>query len=89
MPLLTFTGHLRDIAPQGASRFDGHTVGEVLEKAFAAHPRLKHYVLDDQGHVREHVIIFIDDEHIPRETALSVPITDNSDIYVLQALSGG
>ena len=89
MARLTFTGHLRDIAPEAPAAFPGDTLGEVLQAAFGTAPRLRHYILDDQGRVRQHVIIFIDDEHIPRETALSVPITEHSDIYVLQALSGG
>jgi hypothetical protein len=32
---------------------------EVLEAAFAAAPELRHYVLDDQGHIRKHVAVFV------------------------------
>lgn len=89
MAQLVFTAHLRDIGPTDARAYRGDTVGAVLSHAFADYPRLRHYILDDQGRVRKHVIIFVDNEQVPREKSLTTPVHAASEIYVLQALSGG
>jgi hypothetical protein len=60
-----------------------------LESAFAVNPLLRGYVLDDQGHLRENVVIFIDGRRCADRTRLDDPLQPNSQVYVLQALSGG
>jgi sulfur-carrier protein len=67
----------------------GLTVCEVLEKIFAANPQARGYVLDDQAALRKHITIFIDGRVIHDRIRLSDAVTENSKIYVLQALSGG
>lgn len=89
MPRLIFTNHLNGVAPAGEPEFPGGTVGEVLAAAFAAHPGLRHYILDDQGRLRKQVIVFADNRKLDRATALAVPVNETSEIFVLQALSGG
>jgi sulfur carrier protein ThiS len=89
MAQIAFTSHLRAVAPAEPVDCPGTTVGDLLEALAAEYPLLKPYLLDDQGRVRRHVAIFIDGELKPRETALSLPVTDASEVYVLQALSGG
>jgi hypothetical protein len=46
-------------------------------------------VLDDQGRLRQHVNIFIDGVMIKDRNHLSDPFQENSEIYIMQALSGG
>ena len=65
------------------------TLGEALEASFAANPQLRAYVLDEQGHLRKHVAVFIDGQMIRNRQDLSHPLTPSSEVYVLQALSGG
>lgn len=65
------------------------TLRDALDASFAANPQLRGYVLDDQGHVRKHVAIFIDGEILQDRCNLSVPLGPSSEVYVLQALSGG
>jgi len=89
VPRLIFTSHLDGVAPQGEPEFAGTTVGEVLDGAFAAHPGLRHYILDDQGRIRKHVIIFAGERQVNRVGGLEMAVDDASEIYVLQALSGG
>jgi hypothetical protein len=60
-----------------------------LDSAFAANPLLRGYVLDDQGHLRENVVIFIDGRRCADRTRLDDPLQPDSKVYVLQALSGG
>ncbi len=88
MATMRFTSHLRKVAPGGDVEVNGPTVAAALEQAFAAAPKLRGYVLDDQGRLRKHVVIYLDGERQPPD-CLSVPVAPQSDIYVLQALSGG
>jgi molybdopterin synthase sulfur carrier subunit len=60
-----------------------------LDSAFALNPRLRGYVLDEQGHLRENVAIFIDGRRCADRIRLDDPLQPDSKVYVLQALSGG
>jgi sulfur carrier protein ThiS len=60
-----------------------------LEASFALNPRLRGYVLDDQGHLRENVVVFVDGKRCLDRTRLDDPLQPDSKVYVLQALSGG
>lgn len=75
-----------DVLP---AELPGATVGEVLAALFATSPRLRSYVLDDQGAVRKHVAIFVDGEQIDDRSGLGDPLGADAEVYVMQALSGG
>ena len=62
---------------------------EVLDDVFRQNPQLRGYVLDDLGHLRKHVVVFIDGEMIEDRTALSDTVAPTSELFVMQALSGG
>jgi hypothetical protein len=89
MPRVIFTTHLGGLVPEGEAVFPGETVGEVLDRAFAAWPGLRHYILDDQDRVRKHIVMFLGDVRLDNGAALRTPLAETSEIYVLQALSGG
>lgn len=89
MAKIAFTRHLREVAPCEPTRYDGATLAEVLDAVGRDYPRLKSYVLDDQGRVRQHVAIFVDGALRPREGALGLPMSETTEVYVFQALSGG
>lgn len=67
----------------------GRTVREALDVVFAANPRARSYVLDDQGALRKHMVIFIDESTIRDRQTLSDAIDEDTELYVMQALSGG
>jgi hypothetical protein len=46
-------------------------------------------VLDEQGHLRENVVIFIDGRRSTDRVGLDDPLRPDSMVYILQALSGG
>lgn len=88
MAKVYFTAHLRSVAPDGAVDAGGATVGAVLQDVFARHPTPKGYVLDDQERVRLHIAVFVDGVHI-RKNMLDHPLHAASEVYIMQALSGG
>ena len=89
MASVQFTSHLRKVAPVGTLTVGGDTLRRALDEVFAQHPRVKSYVLDDQERLRKHVVIFCDGARIDGGDDLARPISATSEIYVLQALSGG
>lgn len=86
---MTFTPHLQRFVDAPPREVAGTTVGEALAHVFADNPRLRGYVLDEQGAVRQHVTIFVDDMPIRDRLSLTDRVEEASEIYVLQALSGG
>ena len=89
MPHVVFTSNLQRHAACPAQDVDGVTVREALDKVFAQAPLLRGYVLDEQGHVRRHVAIYVDGRRIADRERLSDAVAASSEICVLQALSGG
>jgi hypothetical protein len=72
-----------------ALEVEGASVGEVLEGVFAKHPSLRSYVVDERGAVRHHVALFVDGRSLARKTHLDAPLGEDSELQVMQALSGG
>lgn len=87
MPRVTFTANLQRLVAAPSAQVPGATVREALEAVFAQNPRLRGYILDDQGALRRHVIVFVGDQPVNDRSGLSDPAS--GDISVLQALSGG
>jgi len=65
------------------------SLGTVLHAALAAAPGLSHYVLDDQGHIRKHVAVFINKSMVMDRQNLGQALTDGDSVLVIQALTGG
>ena len=89
MATVVFTQNLRRHVVCPTETVSGATVREVLDAVFAANPRLRGYVLDDQGTMRHHMMVFVDGDPITDRRYLSDPVRDASEVYVMQALSGG
>ena len=89
MTQVSFTENLRrhvDCPPVSVS---GATAREVLDAVFADNPRLRSYILDDQGRVRRHVNVFINGAFVADRLGLSDPVGPRDEVFVFQALSGG
>jgi sulfur-carrier protein len=86
---VSFTPNLERHVECPTQDIGGGTVRAVLDAVFAANPRLRGYVLDDQGALRRHMMVFVDGQQIQDREGLSDPVRAASDIYVMQALSGG
>ena len=89
MATIRFTTHLLRHRDARVLEAAGATVAEVLRAALEDDPLLQSYVLDDQGRVRKHVHIYLDGALINDRLRLSDPVRPASELYVLQALSGG
>jgi len=89
MPTVQFTANLARLTSAPAASVDGATVGAALAAVFGSNPVLRGYVLDDQGTVRRHVVVFVDGAAIHDRVGLSDAVRPDSEIYVMQALSGG
>lgn len=70
-----------------------HSAATDLQAAFddilQQRARLKGYLLDEQGHLREHVAVFVDGQLVQDRQNLRVALRPDSEVYVLPALSGG
>jgi molybdopterin converting factor small subunit len=89
MITVEFTSSLSNQTEAPRSSVQGATVRECLDAVFATHPALKGYVMDDQNAVRQHVVVFLDGTAISDRRTQSDPVKPDSEIFVMQALSGG
>jgi sulfur-carrier protein len=89
MPTVTFAPHLQRHVPCPPQTVLAATLHDALRAAFVQAPGLQHYVLDDQGHIRKHVAVFVNGEMITNRQDLSVALKVTDEVMVVQALSGG
>jgi sulfur-carrier protein len=89
MPTVTFAPHLQRHVPCPAQRVSAATLAVALDAAFVAAPAMRHYVLDEQNHIRKHVAVFINGTLIHDRNNLARAVNDADRIDVIQALSGG
>jgi sulfur-carrier protein len=89
MPEVTFTAALERHLASPPVKVGGATVREALEEVFRGNPRLRGYVLDDQGRLRRHVVVFVDGEPVADRDGLGDRVGPAAKVFVMQALSGG
>lgn len=89
MPTVRFTRNIQRHVTCPTEAVGGATLGAALESYFAAHRDARGYVLDDRGHLRQHMAAFIDGRQIEDRAGLSDPVTTDAVIDIVQALSGG
>lgn len=89
MPTVSLTPNLARHVETPEAQLEGTTVRQVLEQYFHINPRVRGYVLDDQGAVRRHVVVFLNNAPIRDRDSLSDPVDGNDAIFIFQALSGG
>jgi molybdopterin converting factor small subunit len=89
MPRVAFTANLQRHLACSAQSVPGGSVRSALENVFTQNPRLRSYILDDQGRVRQHVAIYLNGSRITDSVHLSDAVSEQDDIFVFQALTGG
>ena len=89
MVTVSFTKNIQRHLQCPSMRVEEGTVREVMERVFRANEAARSYVLDDQGALRKHMLIFVNGKQIEDRTDLSDPVPDGAELHVMQALSGG
>ena len=89
MPTISFTRALERFLAAPIAKVEAPTVGDALDAVFAARPTLRGYVLDDQGALRRHVVVYVNGLPVNDRVRLTDPVGPRDEIYVFQALSGG
>ena len=90
MPRVNFTYALKRFYPElEPFETSASSVSEVVNNLELRYPGLKDYLIDEQGRLRQHVNIFIGDKLIKDKIKLSDPISEQDEIFIMQALSGG
>ena len=89
MPRVVFTSNLQRHVSVAEREVDAATVAQALAAVFAETPQVRDYVVDEQGHVRKHVAIYVDGRRIADRMRMSDAVGPQSEICVFQALSGG
>jgi len=64
----------------------GSTVAEVLADLDASYPGIRFRVVDEQGRLRQHMKIFVNQESV---NDLATPLAATDEVTLMQALSGG
>jgi adenylyltransferase/sulfurtransferase len=82
-PLRELCGGLGQLTASGA------TVGEVLAQVARTHPRLGARLLDEAGHVRRYVGLFLGDEEVRELGGLAAPVRDGDRLSLVPAIAGG
>jgi sulfur-carrier protein len=79
-PLRSYTGNATVV------HANGNTLHDVLRDLDGQFPGLCFRVVDEQGNLRKHMRVFVNDE-MTRD--LSSAVSETDEITLLQALSGG
>ena len=79
-PLRSYTGDQANVTAAGA------TVDEILTDLDRQFPGLRFRVVDEQGQLRDHMVVWLDGE---RCRDLSAPVAGLDEVVLMQALSGG
>ena len=89
MAKVVFTRNIQRHVSCPSVEVEGATVREVLDAVFADNPRVRNYVLDDQGALRKHMVVFVDGRQVVDRATLADKVVPCAEVYVMQALSGG
>jgi molybdopterin converting factor small subunit len=79
-PLRSYTDQRAGVEAVGAN------LDELLDDLDRRYPGIRFRVVDEQGRLRPHMKIFVNEESI---RDLTTPITRGDDVVLMQALSGG
>jgi len=89
MATVRFTRNIQRHVECPTRDVSGSTLRDVLDEYFRDNERARGYVLDEQGKIRQHMVVFIDGDMVRDRDKLTDRVEPNSVIDVIQALSGG
>lgn len=62
---------------------------EALKVLWARYPAIRDRIANEQGHIREHINVFVGNEDIRYTGGLATPIPAGAEISIIAAVSGG
>jgi sulfur-carrier protein len=90
MPTVNFTYALKRFYPKlKPMEISVEKVSEVITEIEKEYPGIENYLLDELGRLRQHVNIFVDGDLIKDREQLTDTLTSDSEVFIMQALSGG
>ena len=64
-------------------------MGGALDELVASWPQLERRLRDEQGVVRRHIRIYVEDTDIAELSGLATPLPEGARVYIIPAISGG
>jgi hypothetical protein len=83
MATVIFPPLIQSHVPCPPTEVFGSTVREVLEAYFEKHPRVRGYILDEQGRLRPRLALYVDGVVVGDRVALSDPVHARARAHVL------
>ena len=83
---------LREAAGQRDFEVDlpaGVPIGELLRRLIALRPKLNGKILDEDGHVRQYVAVFVNGRDIRHLDGLGTPVEPQDEIAIFPPVAGG
>ena len=65
------------------------TLADALEALWKLYPGIRDRMATEQGQIREHINVFVDNENIRYTGGLQTPIPNGAEITIIPAISGG
>jgi hypothetical protein len=79
----------RPLVPVGRDLPADANAEQVFDRVLADYPALYRRIRDEQGRIRRHVNVFLEEENLRRSSLDQVPVPPGSRIHVLPCISGG
>ena len=90
MVSVKFTPVLKRFFPNlKTERLEADTVGNLITEIDRKYPGIKNYMVDESGHLREHVQVYIGEEPINKDNQLQEKLSSDDKVLIYQAISGG
>ena len=83
--LRSFTGGRAEVVLKS----NGGPLLDALEALWDSYPGLRDRVMTEQGQIREHINVFVGNEHIRYTGGLATPVSVGCEISIVPAISGG
>ena len=85
MARVSFTNNLQRHLDCPSVTVRGESVRAILDATFAQNPKLRSYILDDQGALRQHVNIFVNNAAVRDRARLTDPVGESDEIFLFSA----
>lgn len=90
MAIIKFTSSLKRFFPElRPVEIQAHSVKEAIDAIEQEYNGLTAYLLEDDGRLREHVNLYIGEQLIQDRQGLTDTLSDQDELYIMQAISGG